>query len=158
MRQLNQSLFVALMAQFQAYCRALHDHGVDLPVAHAVPGQRAVLEVLLRQGRKLDVSNPRRSALVADFRRLDVSLLDELKAVGSAPLRHLDRLDALVDFRNAIGHGDEVRIAAIEAAGLIGATKESYDQHRRALAGLATAMDEVVSRKLAALLQIGPPW
>jgi hypothetical protein len=117
-RQLNQALFVALMAQFQAYCRGLHDEGVEVHVAHAVPSQREMLKILLTQGRKLEVTNPRRSVLGADFGRLGVSLVGELKAAGPATVRRLDLLEALVDFRNAVGHGDDPRIAAAEEGGV----------------------------------------
>jgi len=43
----------------------------------------------------------------------------------------LDALEELVDYRNAIGHGDEGRIEAIEAQGRIKATKVSYQRYRR---------------------------
>jgi hypothetical protein len=157
-RQLNQALFTTLMAQFQGFCRDLHDEAVDIHVAHAALGQQVVLRTLMTQGRRLDVGNPRRSALAVDFLRLDVALLEDLKAFGEAEVRRLVRLDALVDFRNAVGHGNEVKIEAIERAGLVRATKRSYDQHRRSLEGLARAMDEVVSRRLAELLSIPRPW
>ena len=157
-RQLNQSLFVALLAEFQAYCRDLHDEGVLVHVLHATPGQADLLADMLTQGRRLEIGNPRRSVLEADFRRLNIRLLDELKAARPTMLRYLDRLEALVDFRNAIGHGNQTKIAAIESAGLIRATKVSYDQHRRALERLAASMDRVVSLKLAALLHIARPW
>jgi hypothetical protein len=158
MRQLNQSLFLALMAQFQAYCRELHDEGVLVHVAIAAPGQRDLLREVLTQGRKLQVGNPRRSALAADFLRVGVSLTDEFRARGAVAGSRLDRLDALVDFRNAIGHGDDAKVAAIEASGLIEATKQSYDLHRQAIDDLATDLDDIVSFRLGSLLQIGRPW
>jgi hypothetical protein len=157
-RQLNQSLFLALMAQFQAYCRELHDEGVDVHVAHARPGQGDVLLEVLTQGRKLEVGNPRRSVLGADFGRLGMHLLDELKALGTATVQRLDCLDVLVEFRNAIGHGQESKIQILEASGLIQASKKSYDLHRQAIDDLAGDLDEVVSRKLATILQIARPW
>jgi hypothetical protein len=46
-------------------------------------------------------------------------------------VERLNRLDALVDFRNAIGHGDEERLAATERP-VIMETKPSYDLHRQA--------------------------
>jgi hypothetical protein len=79
-RQLKQALFVALMAQFQAYCRGLHDEGVAVHVAHAVPSQRDLIRELLTQGRKLEVSNPRRSAT-----------MDEVVARKLATQLHTDR-------------------------------------------------------------------
>lgn len=32
--QLNRSLFVALIAQFQTYCRDLHDQAIEVHAAH----------------------------------------------------------------------------------------------------------------------------
>jgi hypothetical protein len=86
-RQLNRSLFVALVAQFQGFSRALHDQAVDVHVAVAMPGQRDLLRRLLTEGRKLDAGNPRLSALGNDFGRLGFLFIKDLKAIGE-PTRH----------------------------------------------------------------------
>lgn len=156
--QLNRSLFVVLVAQFQGYCRRLHDQAVDVHVAAAVPGQQALLRALLTQGRKLDSQNPRRAALGSDFGRLGFSLIDDLKAASASTASALDALESLIDFRNAIGHGDEVRIAAIEALGQIKATKGSYQQFRRTIDRLAGTMDQVVAARLSTIPRITRPW
>jgi hypothetical protein len=57
--QLNRGLFVALLAQFQGFCRDLHDEAVGVHVAFATIEQRAVIRTLLEQGRKLDAGTPR---------------------------------------------------------------------------------------------------
>lgn len=67
-------------------------------------------------------------------------------------------LDLLVDFRNAIGHGNETRIASLARDGEIKATKKSYRQFRRTIEDLATIMDGVVAAKLATGLAIPRPW
>lgn len=38
--QLNRSLMVALVAQFQTYCREMHDEAVDVHVARAIAEQQ----------------------------------------------------------------------------------------------------------------------
>lgn len=106
--QLNRSLFVALVAQFQGFCRALHDAAVDVHVSEAISHQQALMRRLLTQSRRLDVENPRRSSLGADFGRLGFSFIEDLKALGSVTQGRLDDLDRLVDYRNAISHGNEV--------------------------------------------------
>lgn len=156
--QLNRSLFLALSAQFQSYCRDLHDEAVQVHVAAATDRQQPMLQVLLTQGRKLDSGNPRRSALGSDFVRLGFDLIADLRGLGSPTLERLDALEVLLDYRNAIGHGDETRITGIEAAGAIAATKKSYQQYRQSLSGLAGTMDEVVSDRLSQVLGIGRPW
>lgn len=57
--QLNRSLFLALVAQFQSYCRDLHDEAARVHVDAAIPGQKQTLHLLIRQGRRLDTHNPR---------------------------------------------------------------------------------------------------
>lgn len=156
--QLNRSLLVALVAQFQSYCRDLHDEATQVHIDAAIPGQRRTIQLLMLQGRKLDTYNPRRSTLGHDFARLGFSLIDDLKAKDPTPVRRLDALDLLVDYRNAIGHGDESRIGALEASGDIKATKKAYQQHRRSLDGLADTMDDVVAAGLARVLGTDRPW
>lgn len=156
--QLNRSLFVALVAQFQSYCRDLHELAIDVHIAHANPRQRETLRQLLAQARRLDTHNPRRSTLGHDFGRLGLTFIEDLKAAGTRTERNLDVLDHVVDYRNAIGHGDEPMIIAMERSGRIAATKRSYQQHRRALDTLAGTMDAVVADRLGAMLNIPRPW
>ena len=59
-REFNLSLFVALVAQFQLYCRNLHDDAVDVYLSEADPRWADVLGTLLTQGRKLDNAEPAR--------------------------------------------------------------------------------------------------
>jgi hypothetical protein len=157
-QQLNRSLLVALMAQFQAFCRDLHDEAVEVHVREARPGQGGVLRTLLTQARKLDTGNPRKSALGADFGRLGLSLIQDLKARGRATERRLEKLETLVEFRNAVSHGQEATLIQLESSGTISSTKASYAGYQGALNGLAPTMDSVVAMKLAALLQIPRPW
>ena len=156
--QLNRSLIVALVAQFQAFCRDLHDCAVDVQVSAAIPGQQTLIRLLLTTGRKLDVGNPRKSALGADFGRLGFSLIPVLKLADSSSEDQLNELDALVDFRNAISHGNEAEIASIEALGRVRATKKHFHNNRRALTTLAATMDSVVADQLAATLGTSRPW
>ena len=57
--QLNRSLLVALVGQFQEYCRDLHNEAIDVYLAAANQRQVEVLDTLLKQDRKLDTQNPR---------------------------------------------------------------------------------------------------
>lgn len=156
--QLNRSLFVALSAQFQSFCRDLHDEAVSAHVMAAIPAQRPMLQVLLTQGRKLDTGNPRRSALGSDFGRLGIDFVSELKRTGARTEERLVMLEELIDFRNAIGHGQESAIAALEDRGAIASTKSSYVRYRKALNGLAGTMNDVLSEQLASMLETGRPW
>lgn len=156
--QLNRSLFVALVAQFQEYCRELHDGAAGVHVAAANARQGALVFNLLTEGRRLQTQNPRVGHLGSDFGRLGFSLVDELKRADPAVPTWLRQLDLLVDFRNAISHGDETKMKALTDTGDIRATKASYRSFRRTLDQLAGTMDAVVGSALAAGLQIPRPW
>lgn len=99
--QVNRSLFLALSAQFQSYCRDLHDEAVQVHVSAAITAQQPMLQVLLTQGRKLDGGNPRRSALGSDFVRLGFDFASDLKAKGSLTVDRLDMLEVLLDYRKS---------------------------------------------------------
>lgn len=156
--QLNRSMFLTLAAQFQTYCRDLHDEAVEVHVVNANPHQGAVLRKLLTQGRKLDVGNPRTDALENDFSRLGFKLLPALRAQGSRTAARLDRLDVLIDFRNLVSHGQEASIRAFLASHDIAATLGAFRRYRRSLNALVGTMDRAVSAELSAGLQITAPW
>lgn len=107
--QLNRSMFVALVAQFQTYCRNVHDDAIDVHADEANPRQVEVLRLLLTQGRKLDAGNPRSGALGSDFDRLGFQLIPALRAEGGTVPATLADLDVLVDFRNAVSTATRAR-------------------------------------------------
>jgi hypothetical protein len=158
-QQLNRSLFVVLVAQFQIFCRDLHDEAVDLHTRHANPRQATLLRTLLTQGRKVETGNPRTAALGSDFGRLGFKIIESVGAVSPRASDDLHRLDMLTDFRNAIVHGNETEITALTEADQIKATKTTYRRYRRSLERLAGTMDSVVAAKMAAELDLSElPW
>lgn len=157
-QQLNRSLFVVLVAQFQTYCRDLHDEATAVHKAAANERQAEVLGTLLTQGRKLDVHNPQPAALGSDFGRLGFKFVDALKAEGADIEDALERLDLLVKFRNAVAHGNESELEQLISGGHIKATLTSYRTYRKTLSKLVVTMDRVVAAELASGLQIPPPW
>lgn len=156
--QLNRSLLVALVGQFQGYCRDLHDVAIAVHVGHASAGQGQLLQVLLTQGRKLDSGNPRKSALGADFGRLGFTFIPAVSAADPTAGAALDTLEELIDYRNAVAHNNESEIASIESAGNIRATLGVFRQCRTTLNSLASIVDANVSAQLASLLSIPAPW
>lgn len=146
------------MAQFQSFCRDLHDEAIDVHILHATPGHRQTIRRLMQDGRKLDTHNPRRSTLGSDFLRVGIDLVGDVKRSGKRGMDRLEDLDRLVDYRNAVGHGDEARIEDIERHGRVRATKQAYQKHRRSLDGLASTMDAVVAEGLAHEFGTDRPW
>lgn len=148
----NGTLYVALVGRFQHFSRDLHDEALDHlrqqgPIA-TVFAQHAAT------GRFLDKGNPSRSSLGSDFARLGLTLMDDLKARTHGPKR-LDRLDAALDMRNGIAHGDASKVATAEAAGAA-ATLPAYRRHRRALNGLSVDMTAVAAHHLHTLPGAAP--
>lgn len=156
--QLNRSLFLVLVAQFQTYGRDLHDEAVEVHVGQANPCQTAVLRKLLTQGRKLDTGNPRTDALENDFGRLGFKLLPALRAAEARVTVRLQRLDVLVNFRNLVSHGNETALPSFTASNDIESTLTSYRSYRRTVNSLVATMDRVVAAQLASGLSIPKPW
>jgi hypothetical protein len=104
------------------------------------------------------VGNPRTDALENDFSRLGFKLLPALRARGVLTETRLGRLDVLVDFRNAISHGQEHSIAMMVATKGIEPTLTSFRTYRRSISALVSTMDHVVARELASGLHIASPW
>lgn len=156
--QLNRSLFLVLVAQFQTYCRDLHDEAVAVHVAQANPGQAAVLQKLMTQGRRLDTGNPRSDALENDFGRLGFELLPALRTARGGMHRQLFRLNVLIDFRNLVSHGNETSLQTFVASNDIQPTLTSYKRYRRTVNTLVGTMDRVVAAQLASGLRVPRPW
>ena len=147
-----------LVAQFQRFCRMLHDEAAEVHLAAASATQRAMLRQLLTQGRRLDVGNPRSSSLGSDFGRLGFALIPALRSSAPKASADLARLEAIVDLRNAISHGDELSIDRDESRSGATVNIRSYRRNRAALNRLATTLDRVVAQELAQLLSVDEPW
>lgn len=156
--QLNRSLLVALVGQFQVYCRDLHNEAIDVYLAAANQRQRPVIDALLKRDRYLDNQNPRRSSLGADFGRLGIELIPALRRRGPRTGSDLERLDELVEFRNAIVHGNESKVKSLIQRYQTRTNLASYRRFRSALDRIVYSMDNVVAIELASVLQIQRPW
>lgn len=159
--QLNRAMHLWLVAQFQRYCLMLHDEAIEKQVAVAAPQQRKLVRRLMSSGRKLSTSTPRPDNLGADFARVGIPLVQLLRgtAAGTADVMYLSRLS---DFRNAIAHGNEDEIQAVEQdAGVeprIRPTKRSLSDARVVLDRLVERIDALVADELAGLLETSRPW
>lgn len=156
--QFNGQLFVALVGQFQAFARNLHDEALDwLRQGTLVARQLAVLAA---RERRLDKANPGPGALAEDFGRLGMKLPAAVKGRQHGA-RRLVRLERAVDLRNGIAHADAGKVAAAAAPPKNDraiSTLNSYRKHRRAFNGLAEDMDAVVAQHLGLLTGHTPPW
>ena len=157
--QLNRSLFVALVGQFQVYCRDLHDEAISVYLAQANPRQISAIEILLLVWRRdLDRRNPRRDALKNDFGRMGLQIIPALRSLYARANDDIDRLELLVRFRNAIVHGNESEVDSLVQGHAIRPTLDSYRTFRRTINRLVGKLDMVVAAEFAGELGIRRPW
>lgn len=150
--QLNRAYLLAIAAQFQGYCRDLHTEAIDA-VAGAV--QPAPLAIIFRQGltrrRNLDHGNPTPDKLAEDFARLGIAIWEQGASLDARIASRKQRLQRLMQWRNALAHDDPVRIKQHGALTL--ATAKGL---RSACNGLATTLDRVVEDSLYQALGRAP--
>ena len=172
-KHLNRALFVALSAEFQGFCRDLHEDAA-IHIAESISTTSAnakvvpvILDALVRErtvsprskpakDRRLDKGNADFSALAADFATLGIHLRDELKQrYPIKALRWEKTLEALVEARNAIAHSDVEKLANSNRDH--GLTLATFRKWRSSLNGASRAMDTVVGTYLLDLTG-DEPW
>ncbi|ASW89588.1 HEPN domain-containing protein [Mycobacterium marseillense] len=172
-KHLNRALFVALAAEFQGFCRDLHEDAA-IHIANSiqtVPGNAKVVPVMLdalvrertislsrgpSRDRRLDKGNADFSALVTDFATLGILIGDELKARYPAKSPKWERtLKALNDARNGIAHSDTEKLATSDRDH--GLTLATFRRWRSSLNGASDGMDRVVGAYLLDLTGT-KPW
>jgi hypothetical protein len=172
-KHLNRALFLALAAEFQGFCRDLHEDAA-IHIAGSLdtmPGNAGlvpvVLDALVRErtinpnkapdkDRRLDKGNADFSALVTDYATLGMHLGNELK--GRYPSRFPKwekTLAALNGARNGIAHSDADKLITAERQH--GLTLATFRKWRSSLNGASTGMDKVVGTYLLDLTGT-TPW
>jgi hypothetical protein len=107
------AIVARLVAEFQGYCRDLHDEAVD----HVVgclgvtdPGLLALTRAAYIRGRDLNTGNPTWNALKNDFGRLEMRLQRDMDARFTSTPRLRQVLADLLYTRNAFVHADDVKL------------------------------------------------
>lgn len=147
---LTLALFVRLAAEFQGFCRDLHDDaairivgGLPEGFASRVP---VVLAVLVK-GRKLDRGNAAPGNIGADFGNLGMSLWPSVYARYPVQgLRWKVVLDRLNQVRNAVVHSDSAKLAEAKRAQPL--TLTTFRRWRGSLNAAAAGLDRVVGAYL----------
>lgn len=158
--QLNWSVVLRLAAEFQGYCRDLHDEMRQQIVTSTYTMGAAHQEVLDRalvEQRRLDKGNANRSTIREDFMRFGFNLLDETKSGHRHGAGWLDRLEDLNTARNAAAHSNTVALPqCLAPTGYLRlAQVKKWD---RATQGLSQLMDRICSQHLQRLLGGDAPW
>ncbi|MBB6406179.1 HEPN domain-containing protein [Arthrobacter sp. AZCC_0090] len=157
--QLNHALIARLISEFQGFSRDLHDEAIDFIFQEAVATSPSI-EPILRSGllnrRGLDTGNPTLTNLASDFSKLGLTAFRaRLGAHNSAAESWLADLSSLNEARNAIAHGDDVKLAHVLQTHRL--TQETARRWRTSLNRLARGMDSIVGAYLKSLTG-KKPW
>jgi len=105
-QHVTRAYAVLLCAEFQGFCRDLHDECIDFFSGSLAVPIRPLIRKSLRLNRGLDRGNPNPGNLGSDFSRFDFELWPSVIASdvrASAWQRSLEELNV---WRNAIAHND----------------------------------------------------
>lgn len=149
-----RSYVVLLCAEFQGFCRALHDECAEKFVDSVTPvSLQDVLRSQCVHRRKLDTGNANRDNLRDDFNRYQFDFWAEVLAVDPRHEARKNQLETLNTWRNAIAHHN------YDPAKLGGTTTLTIPQvgnWRTDCDALATAFDAVVRNHLHATTGVSP--
>jgi hypothetical protein len=140
-----------LSAQFQGFCRELHDECVSLLVQWGTPAAlQSAFEKALVLNRKLDTGNPNPGNIGSDFNRLGVTFWDRVHALDARNASRLRQLEGLNDWRNAIAH-QQPSMPAWKPLHL-----HHVREWRRACENLALGFDEVMRSYIESITGTSP--
>ncbi len=149
---LDLALFVGLAAEFQGYCRDLHDDAASriARTGRSVTDlQFQVVRGALVRGRKLDTGNAQPASLGSDFQALGLRIWTKVAAEFPGRAAHWrSTLAELNSARNAIVHSTD------ELAGLIQEQpldRNTFERWRGTLDDLANGLDRIVGAYLERL-------
>lgn len=144
-QQINQAYAVLLSAQFQGFCRDLHDDCVThLVQSMASVGAWATFQKAMVGSRKLNTGNPNPGNIGSDFNRFGIRFWDDVRSVDARNVGRFDQLEDLNRWRNAIAHHDfDPRVLG---SGIL--RLERVREWRSACEGLAISFDRVMQIRL----------
>lgn len=152
-QQVNHAYAMLLSAQFQGFCRELHDEGVDHLVESTVPaGLWETFKKTLVWNRKLDTGNPNPGNIGSDFGRFGERFWDDVRRLDARNQSRFERLEELNRWRNAIAHQD----FDPGTLGSVFLRLEKVQGWRSACEGLAIAFDRVMRSRLHGMTGLSP--
>ena len=148
--ELNHALITRLSAEFQGFCRDLHDEAIEaLLTETTVPSDaiRQVFRARIENGRDLDSKNAQPGSLGNDFARLGMTLWDDLyECYPFKGKRWNAQLTRLNDARNAIAHNSPEKLLAAAAQQPL--TLGSYRKWKTMLNEMSYGLDKVTGSYL----------
>ena len=150
-----RSYAVLLSAEFQGFCRDLHDECAEKFVDSIKPvALQAVLRAQCRYGRKLDTSNPKSGKPWCRFQPFSVRIMAHRVGSGHREITaRRDRLRMLSEWRNAIAHHD---YDPAKLGGITMLTIPQVDGWRTDCDFLATTFDAVLRKHIEDITGASP--
>jgi hypothetical protein len=150
---MNFALITRLAAEFQGYCRDLHDEAVDHITANLALAPGSGLVVITRsafiQSRFLDKGNPNWSNLTQDFKRIGLNIPNALAAYPTQYPEWVATVERLMEARNAIAHANAREIRGCRTQQPL--TLPTFRKWRGSLNRLALSADVQVGAHLNSL-------
>ncbi|MPZ33868.1 MAG: hypothetical protein GEV13_23235 [Rhodospirillales bacterium] len=157
-QQINRAYAVLLAAQFQAFCRLLHDECTRALIG-SIPS--ADLQVVARAnfftGLAMDRGNANPGNIGSDFGRLGLKLWDELNALNPKNALRNKQLNELNVWRNANVHEDFRDRGTFPAGQRTILRLPKVREWRRTCDSLASDMDGLMHGYVGKLMG-RPPW
>ena len=140
---------IVMLREFQAFARDLHDVAVQsLVTASGVDEAfRPIMIEGITGGRQLDRGNATQSAIKSDFKRIGLAAIDiqaHNDGWSSGDPKDSATFDALVELRNAVGHGNEVALKTLIGSRRARDTVSWARDRRPVLNRYSKALDRIV--------------
>lgn len=154
--ELSHAVLLRLAAEFQGFCRDLHNECIEVFVAALGLTDRRLELILatqnMRSGRRLDSGNANRDTIAQDFSRFGLRVWPELeKSFPEVAPEWNSVLRLLNTARNGLAHDVDDKLDQLRREGHA-LTMSTALEWRLSLDGLANGMDTVCGAHLRALL------
>lgn len=156
-QQLVEAYVVAVAAHFQGFARDLHSEVVDYIASHVAPqslANRNILRTGFINQRSLDRGNATNRNLAQDYAKLSFTLWMTLDRLDNRTQSRRPRLDALIEWRNAIAH-QSFDVAQPGGRTIVRLT--DGDNWREACGAVAATLDSAMRAHLTGILG-RRPW
>ena len=147
-QQINNAYALLLAAEFQGFCRELHDECVGVLIKVIPVPLQEIVEVSLSLGRQLDRGNATPSALGSDFGRFEIRFWPSLFESDPRIQEWQRGLSELNEWRNAIAHS---HFPTNLASATVRLRLKNVQNYRKLCGRLARAFDRLLLEKLQGL-------
>ncbi|HEY3789189.1 MAG TPA: HEPN domain-containing protein [Urbifossiella sp.] len=152
LQQINRAYAVLLSAEFQGFCRELHDECIDAIKSPIPASLQPIINREFAFNRLLDRGNPNPGNIGADFNRFGIKFWEELDKADSRVSAWKRSLEFLNDWRNAIAH----HVYDVARLGTMVLRVHQVREWRTACDRLARTFDSILREHLESITGMRP--